>query len=208
MEREVLMVNQKVSLYLWISILVLLINSCSRPDEIRVAFIGDSIFSGFNNKDSIAQIYSKNNNSIVLDLSLPGQSISNFNIERLNKCKSFEPEIIFIELGANDFLLGKECTEELHNKLINIIDNSKSINEVKIVLVSFIDSNMELYLTAQKKYLLSDYKKMYVDVSEKQDVFLIENIWQEKFGKKNYMSDNYHPNLKGQKVIIKSLLKL
>ena len=92
--------------------------------------------------------------------------------------------------------------------MINIIDNSKSINEVKIVLVSFIDSNMELYLTAQKKYLLSDYKKMYVDVSEKQDVFLIENIWQEKFGIKNYMSDNYHPNLKGQKVIIKSLLKL
>ena len=49
---------------------------------------------------------------------------------------------------------------------------------------------------------------LWISLYQKQDVFLIENIWQEKFGKKNYMSDNYHPNLKGQKVIIKSLLKL
>ena len=49
---------------------------------------------------------------------------------------------------------------------------------------------------------------LWISIYQKQDVFLIENIWQEKFGIKNYMSDNYHPNLKGQKVIIKSLLKL
>ena len=49
---------------------------------------------------------------------------------------------------------------------------------------------------------------LWISLYRKQDVFLIENLWQEKFGIKNYMSDNYHPNLKGQKVIIKSLLKL
>ncbi len=49
---------------------------------------------------------------------------------------------------------------------------------------------------------------LWISLYQKQDVFLIENIWQEKFGIKNYMSDNYHPNLKGQKLIIKSLLKL
>jgi len=119
---------------------------------------------------------------------------------------SYNPQMVIISLGANNFLRLKPASEA-KNDLQAIINKVKS-EERKIYLASFIgdaawqDSYLQTFLIMPPGILalLDDYRKIYDELrSENKDIGYISNIW--KGIGKNQMSDLIHPNAEGYSIM-------
>jgi acyl-CoA thioesterase I len=119
---------------------------------------------------------------------------------------SYDPQLVIISLGANNFLRLKPASEAKRDlqALINKIKNE----DRKIYLASFIgdaawqDSYLQTFpiMPPGILALLEDYRKIYDELrSENKDIGYISNIW--KGIGKNQMSDPIHPNAEGYSIM-------
>jgi acyl-CoA thioesterase-1 len=111
------------------------------------------------------------------------------------------PRILIIELGANDYLLGRLIggvpVSETYENLQAIIDKAND-GQRKIYLAKFYTEQVAKDLGVGDE-LIKQYDDMFDALASENDVELIADIWTGVWG--IHMSDEHHPNAEGYKIM-------
>lgn len=124
-----------------------------------------------------------------------------------------KPDVVIIELGANDFWLMKRDISQLWADLEDMVVRAKQAG-VEVVIASCFGRRD--YLLEEKtefgpeRYGLADrIWRMEEEVCEKYSCFYVPNMQIDikPNGKKPYWADNLHPNKEGNKFVAKRILR-
>lgn len=194
-------------LILYLSILYLI--SCSqeqatdsKPLEITknytVLALGDSLTEGLgvkqsNNYPSILEKILPNNIQVI-NAGLSGETSSGLK-SRLNWVLTQKPDLIILNIGANDAMRGLPLELTLNNidQIITTIKQSKA----DVIL-----AGMQIYDNLGKEYV-TGFHKIYPQLAEKHDIPLIPFFLEGVAGDPRFnQPDMLHPNAQGYKIIV------
>lgn len=175
-----------------------------KPETKLVVILGDSISEGYGvaAEKSYAKILenrfkAESKNVSVLNSSISG-STSASAPKRIQWIAKNKPQIVIIELGANDALRGLKPEETEKNLLAAI----KSAKEQKIEVVL---AGMKAPPNYGAEYS-KKFESIFSNLSKKEKVKLIPFILEGVAGESNLnQSDGIHPNERGHKMIADSL---
>lgn len=170
-----------------------------------IAAFGDSLVAGYGLDDeqqSFAPVLQRELrglglNVTVINAGVPGETSAE-GLARTEWMLEDKPDIVIVELGANDMLRGLP-TEPLHNNLDAMVSKIKQ-SGAKVLLAGMLaGANLgEEYQTR--------FRKVYEDISLKHDVllypFFLEGV--ATIPELN-QSDGKHPNEEGVKVIVRNI---
>lgn len=105
----------------------------------------------------------------------------------------YNPDIVIVELGANDFLQNIELFETKRN--LNYIVDELLKRNIIVYVVKFYGN--QFVLDILKNESKNKFDKIFEELGDKKGVYLIEDIWEGVWGK--HMSDNIHPDEIGYK---------
>jgi acyl-CoA thioesterase-1 len=122
------------------------------------------------------------------------------------------PQIVIIELGANDLFQGISITNTQDN-LQNIIKKLNNENR-KIYLAKFytdeiartMANNNGITNYSLQTALINQYDNMFNTLSSSNNVILIDNIWDNVWG--IHMSDDVHPDATGYEIMANNYFKI
>ena len=187
---------------LFFLILLFLLSCCRRKTE-SVLIVGDSLLCGYKipEKKSVCSILEKKLNKNTVSYCEIGLSASSFS-KKLYEYDTHSFSYVIIELGANDFLLNQSA-QDTRDNLLEIIHffHKKSVD---VYIVSFIDKAM--FSLGYNTLLLQQYENMYKTLQD-EAVFVITNIWNNKFLDAACKADDFHPNETGSKIIARSIIR-
>ncbi|MBQ6781824.1 MAG: hypothetical protein IJT36_01100 [Alphaproteobacteria bacterium] len=177
---------------------------CNCSDKKTVFIVGDSLLLGYKieeKESALSIIKNKLHNcvhycEIGLTISAFAAILDRYDIDSIS--------CVIIELGANDFLLGRDSAKTCESFLSTI--NYFKKKGIPVCIISFIDKTMFQYKDLGNVKLLEDYDKMYESLLE-QSISLITNIWEGNFSNMDYKVDDFHPNAEGAKVIARHILR-
>lgn len=115
----------------------------------------------------------------------------------------YNPDIVIIELGANDYFSGIPA-EETGNNLRYMVDKLSNRGAIVFIAKFFPDKSIVSFIKSKDK---KKYDKIYKELASIENVFLIEDIWGEAWSKPKYMSDRVHPNNQGYEIMAKQYFK-
>jgi len=121
---------------------------------------------------------------------------------------SYEPDIVIILLGANDFfrflLIPVSTTQDNLQKIIDKIDDGKR----KIYLAKFYtDEVAASFIIPIPSVIVNQYDTMFKTLAESNNIELIEDIWAGVWGV--HMSDDpIHPNAEGYEIMADNIYKV
>ncbi len=179
----------------------------NNPNTIKVVILGDSLIAGYGleEKDSFPSQLETTLQSQGYKISIANAGVSGDTsaggLERLEWSLAGDSDILVIALGANDGLRGIDPTSTQKN-LENIILQAGQLDpEMKIVLFGML-APPNLGQEYSKKF-----NAIYPYLAEKYDVllypFFLENVVTDK---NLNQADGIHPNQKGVKTIVDSIL--
>lgn len=199
---------------------LLLIASCSsdqksdiflsHPSPTPILVFGDSLSAHYHLGESQGWVYLFNKklhkegylreNQLVSNYSVSGE-VTSRGLSRLPRAiQETTPALIIIELGANDGLR-RQSLFDMKNNLREMIKISKQ-SGADVILVG-VDLPPRFFFVSTR-----DFRQVYKDLAREMDVLLLENILQGvNSTPANMLSDNLHPNEKGQ-VIMLSLIHI
>ena len=133
----------------------------------------------------------------AVNASISGETTSG-GLRRIGKAlQQHQPEIVIVELGANDGLRGTAAAETEKN-LNRIIDQIKETKAKVLLLGIQLPPNYGLIYTRQ-------FRALYPKLAKRHNValvpFMLEGIPPEQF-----QADNLHPNAAGQSAILHNVL--
>jgi acyl-CoA thioesterase-1 len=135
----------------------------------------------------------------VVNAGISGDTTSG-GLSRIDAALEVRPQIVILELGANDGLRGVPVTESKHNLDVMI---EKSKNAGATVLLA----GMSLPLNYGPDYI-HDFERMYGDLAKAQKVILIPFFLEGVAGRPDLnLEDGIHPTRKGYAVITQNLLR-
>lgn len=172
-----------------------------------ILFLGDSLTEGYglNKEEAYPSLVQKlikkelNQEVQIINAGVSGSTTSD-GIARMKWYLRKNPDIVFIALGANDGLRGLDLNQSQNNleKIINMALSTKA----KVLL-----SGMLIPPNYGQKYT-QEFKKMYLNLSEKHKLRMMPFLLESVAGKKEYnQSDGIHPNEKGHEVIAKDVFE-
>jgi acyl-CoA thioesterase I len=134
----------------------------------------------------------------VINASISGETTSGGLSRLATTLDEFKPNIIILELGANDGLRGlplKEMTQNL-STMITLSKKSKA----KVLLVS-----MRIPPNYGSKYTAS-FSQIYSQLSQQHKVLLVPFMLENIAAKPNLIQDDgLHPNARGQPIILENI---
>jgi len=167
------------------------------------AFLGDSITSGFGIEQNqafpklIENDLSKSGHKIkVINAAISG-STSASGPGRMKWLLRSKPDLLVLQLGANDGLRGVKITS-IKSNLVKIINTAKK-NDMKIVLIG-----MKLPVNYGKLYR-KQFSEIYPQLAKEMKVGYLPFIEEFLKDKKYLQADGFHPNKLGH-VLIKTKL--
>ena len=170
-----------------------------------IAAFGDSLVAGYGLDDeqqSFAPVLQRELrgfglNVTVINAGVPGETSAE-GLARTEWMLEDKPDIVIVELGANDMLRGLP-TEPLHNNLDAMVTKIKQ-SGAKVLLAGML-AGANLGAEYQTRF-----RKVYEDISLKHDVllypFFLEGV--ATIPELN-QSDGKHPNEEGVKVIVRNI---
>lgn len=172
-----------------------------------ILFLGDSLTEGYglNKEEAYPSLVQKlikkelNQEVQIINAGVSGSTTSD-GIARMKWYLRKNPDIVFIALGANDGLRGLDLNQSQNNleKIINMALSTKA----KVLL-----SGMLIPPNYGQKYT-QEFKKMYLNLSEKHKLRMMPFLLESVAVKKEYnQSDGIHPNEKGHEVIAKDVFE-
>ena len=168
-----------------------------------ILFFGDSITAGYGletTDDAFPAIVQEKIDSLDLNYTVVNSGVSGETSaggrSRIDWILNQDIEIFLLELGANDGLRGVPLSET-RNNLQAIIDAVKQKDpNTKIIL-----AGMELPPNMGQAYT-SEFRTMYVELAEKNDVVFIPFILKDVGGIAELnQNDGIHPTVEGHKII-------
>lgn len=117
--------------------------------------------------------------------------------------KEHKPKIVLIALGTTDFVKGSN-KDEIRRQLGIMIDDIK-LYEVAPVIIG-----MQLNGSRFKDEQKEDFYRIYTSLANQKHIkfvpYFYRNINDKPDWKKNFLKDEFHPNLEAQEVIMKNVL--
>jgi len=113
-----------------------------------------------------------------------GSALKRFKIDVLDN----EPDIVIVELGANDLLQGIKTSETKDN--LNYIVDELLRKNIRVYVVKFYAN--QLIFNILKNDSKKEFDEIFEELEEKEGVYIIEDIWKGVWNK--HMYDNIHPN--------------
>jgi len=170
------------------------IKNAGNNNQVIVAF-GDSLTfgQGVETENSYPSLLAKDTGRRVVNLGVSGETSSQA-LERLDEVFSYNPGIVIIEFGANDFFqrVGVSATVENIKKITDEVQKHGAV----AVIVSF-----------STKSLVEKYTDAYCDIAREKGAVFIPGMMDGVFGKSELMSDNLHPNEAGYKIVEQKIFK-
>jgi acyl-CoA thioesterase-1 len=180
---------------------------------VTLVCLGNSLTAGFgattpgvDNKAKSYPAYLQNKTNIpVINAGVSGnttsQGLSRVNTDVLSK----NPQIVIIELGANDLFRGipLSTTRDNLQDIIDMIDNGNR----KIYLAKFYTETVARAMAVSLRItdyniqtaLINQYNNMFNTLALSNNVVLIDDIWAGVWG--IHMSDGIHPNAAGYQIM-------
>jgi lysophospholipase L1-like esterase len=133
----------------------------------------------------------------IVNKGVPGETASQGR-ERFEKdVLSLDPDIVIIEFGSNDYFR-KTPSQNTRSHMEFMVDRLLDRGTVVFIAKFFPEKSIVSFIKSKDK---KEYDKMYKELSSKDNVFLIEDIWGEAWGRPKYMNDTVHPNEYGYKIM-------
>jgi len=182
--------------------------------NVTLVCFGDSLTAGFGatkpsvedkSKSYPAYLQKKTGINTVINAGVSGDTTA----DALSRVDSdvlfYEPDIVIILLGANDFLHLLIPVSTTQNNLQTIIDNVKNGNR-KIYLAKFYTDEMAAsFIIPIPSGIVEQYDNMFKTLAEANNIELIEDIWTGVW--KEHMSDIIHPDAKGYEIMADNIYK-
>jgi acyl-CoA thioesterase-1 len=192
----------------------------SNSQDKTLVCLGNSLTAGYGatapgvddrSKSYPAYLQDKVNISVVnagISGNTTSQGLSRVDTDVLSK----NPQIVIIELGANDLFQGIPITNTRDNlqKIINKINNG----DRKIYLAKFytdeiartMANNSGIINYGLQTVLINQYDNMFNTLSSLNNIVLIDNIWDNVWG--IHMSDSVHPNATGYEIMANNYFEI
>jgi len=172
----------------------------------RILVLGDSISAGYGLPANASWVnllqdnLKKNNDSFTLfNSSISGETSAGGKVRIANLLQQHQPNIIILELGANDALRGFPLNTSYQN-LLQIIQMSKAKGAQVLILGMRIPSNYGPEYTAQ-------FANMFVDLSKNTKSALVPFFFEGIATKREYFQDDgIHPNQAAQIILLNNML--
>jgi len=189
--------------------------------NITLVCLGDSLTAGFGavtpskedkSKSYPAYLQKKTGINTVINAGVSGDTTA----EALSRVDSdvlpYEPDIVIILLGANDFfrLISVSTTQDNLQAIIEKVDNGKR----KIYLAKFYTDEVaasfnDIFPIPIPSVIIDQYVNLYNNMfkifEESNNIELIEDIWAGVWRK--HMSDYIHPDAKGYEIMADNIYK-
>ncbi|WP_133140583.1 arylesterase [Legionella genomosp. 1] len=167
-----------------------------------VLILGDSLSAGYgiaDQKNWVALLDQKlreyPGNWQTVNLSTSGDTTSNGLAKLPAALKKYKPEIVVIELGANDGLRGLSLAQMSKN-LETMINMSRQSNARVVLLATKLPPNYG-------QQFLTRFDKAYEDLAQKYQLVFVAMFLEGVAGHREYMqNDNIHPNMAAQSKIL------
>jgi len=172
----------------------------------RILILGDSISAGYGIPTGTGWVnllhdnLKKNNYQFTLfNSSISGETSAGGKVRLAKLLQQHQPNIVILELGANDALRGFPLDTSYQN-LLQIIQMSQAKNAQVLILGMKIPSNYGPEYTAQ-------FANMYVDLSKKTQSKLVPFFFEGIAAKREYFQDDgIHPNQSAQVILLNNML--
>lgn len=154
-----------------------------------VAF-GDSLIEGVGateGNDMVSQL-SKKIGEPIINLGIAGNTTEQ-GLARVDRIAEYNPKIVILLLGGNDYLRKVPKVETFKN-LETIITKIQSMGAVVVLL------------GVQGGLLGDPYEDLFEDLAKKKGTLYVSNVLEDLFGDQRYMSDSVHPNDAGYAKIV------
>ncbi|KTD52029.1 Esterase TesA precursor [Legionella quinlivanii] len=167
-----------------------------------VLILGDSLSAGYglaDQKNWVALLDQKlrqyPGNWQTVNLSTSGDTTSNGLAKLPAALQKYKPEIVVIELGANDGLRGLSLLQMSKN-LETMINMSRQSNARVVLLATKLPPNYG-------QQFLTRFDKAYKDLAQKYKLVFVAMFLEGVAGHREYMqNDNIHPNMAAQSKIL------
>ena len=113
----------------------------------------------------------------------------------------YNPDVVIVELGANDLIQGVDISKTKNN--LNYIVDELINRKIRVYIVKFYGN--QLIFNILKNNSKKEFDKFFKELEDKNDVYLIKDIWKGIWGK--HMSDSIHPDEIGYEKMGKIYLK-
>lgn len=188
-------------------IIILMLLGCGKEEEkVEVnldkplVVLGDSLAVGYGSSKGFTHYLREEMNQEIINLGKNGQT-SRQALKRVDEVILYDPSIVIVELGGNDYLrrIPARETEINLTEIIEKLDDGERI----IFLTEFYPTNsiLSLFIKVPQK----EYDNMYKRLSTGKNIYVLDNIWKDVWGKE--MSDEVHPNTKGYEKMGQNILE-
>ena len=172
----------------------------------RILVLGDSISAEYGIPAGTGWVnllqdnLKKSNYQFTLfNSSISGETSAGGKVRIASLLQQHQPNIVILELGANDALRGFPLNTSYQN-LLQIIQMSKSKGAQVLILGMRIPSNYGPEYTAQ-------FANMYVDLSKNTQSALVSFFFEGIATKREYFQDDgIHPNQAAQMILLSNML--
>ena len=178
----------------------------TREKQTTILFIGDSLTEGYgvaqeNGYVSLieSELKEKGKSIKILNGSVSGSTTSS-GLKRLKWFLKAKPDILFLELGANDGLRGVKL--DVSRKNLDDIISLALKNKMRVLL-----AGMMLPPNYGPEYT-KNFKNMFIELTKKHNINMIPFILEGVAGQKDLnLADGIHPNEKGHKILKSTVIK-
>lgn len=176
----------------------------------NVVIIGDSISNEFGIEkgkgwvNQLQEYYLKKNKAYnFINISVNGLEVIHAHSILEETLKKEKPKIVVIALGSTDFVKGKDI--EYIRKQLGIMIEDIKLYEATPILVG-----MQLNGNRFKDETKEDFSRLYTTLANQKRIRYVplfyRNINDKPDWKKNFLSDEFHPNLAAQETLMKNVL--
>lgn len=170
-----------------------------------ILVVGDSLSAGYGLADNqgwvdllAAKLNKENKTWQVINISTSGDTTQNGLGKLPDALKRHQPQVVILELGANDGLRGLSM-QQLHDNLLKLIELSQQSGAKVLLLATHLPPNYGA------KYL-NQLNKTYQDLAVEKKVAFDAMFLQGIAGNPALMqSDGLHPNQQAQELILQNV---
>jgi len=199
----------------WIAIAAILFGcpGCAKHKPRKVVCIGDSLTVCGQTDGRYTDYLAKwLPNETIINKGISGNTLADGRQRFQADVLSLNPDVVVIELGANDFLQMKRSVEQLKADLEDMVKRSKDSGAEVVIASCF--GNRDDKEMAQSRFDKAslDFAKaiavMELEIVEKYNCFYVPNMQEDikPNGIWPYWEDYHHPNKQGNEFVAKRIL--